>query len=219
MKFLKNLLIGVGILGFGALTAMEIPEKDIPQFISKLPKVFMGEWENKTNQDLEFTAGGMPLILKVVQKVNFNEQLQPSFANSSMGVSRIVYMASFNSVDNPRENAQIFGIYRISEQLFTASVRTQSPESKIVSEKSITLSGPAQVSDSSVVINGVLEGNNFEKSDVKIIKNIQPKSLREQSIKAAADKVIGKIMTLEQAKKLIPTDLHEELENYINQNK
>ena len=62
----------------------------------------------------------------------------------------------------------------------------------------------------------IIDGDDLGKSSVKVeYVPFEVPSLRELSLKAVADKVIGKTMTLEQAKKVLPTDLHEELEEYL----
>lgn len=66
--------------------------------------------------------------------------------------------------------------------------------------------------DEHVYISIILEGNKLEKSKIEISKRYQPKSLTEQSVKSVAEKIKQKKLSLEQAKKLLPTDLHHKLE-------
>jgi len=67
-----------------------------------------------------------------------------------------------------------------------------------------------------LLVNVIIEGENFENS--KIIIEEQPRntaSLRESAIKNVADMIKAKKISLEQAKRSLPWDLHELLDAYL----
>lgn len=57
----------------------------------------------------------------------------------------------------------------------------------------------------------ILEGSNLEQSKIEVIKRQQPHTLRKQSIKTVADKIKRRELTLEEAKRIIPLEVYQEL--------
>lgn len=201
MRILKLLCLYIGIAGISDVFAMEKPLKNFQS-------IFLNKIENKTGKTLKiFLEGETELISKDFPK---KIQLSPRGPGLKYYSVRIDIEDPNDKSFNPfitiekQDDSTIRSIlfYRTSAPVFSSTEITHTDT---------RINAPEE----SFYISLILEGDKLEKSKIQVMKKYQPKTLHKQSIEAVAQKVKNKELTLEQAKKKLPLDLHEELESVV----
>ena len=178
MKFLKNMIISIAIWGLG-FGALNGME---PATLKEKVKIILKEVNNKT-----------PMIFDGFAKVNpgtndLNLDITP------LGTGLYIHFSPIGLALDIQGNQLKVRLESIYAGEFN---------SVLIDLKPLLARGGI------VEINLTLDGEDLLQSTISTTTKFKEvPSLKQQSIKAVADKVIGKIMTLEQAKKILPTDLH-----------
>ena len=204
MKLLKNIVIIVGLLlGFIQANAME-------------SKVFLGTWQNDTDHDI-IISGFNPfldretesVILPAHSKAEINKELLLLLKTSYFGnkLTKHYHLAfDYNQLkkNTPHDWKLICTLeedplegFRLFDAQFSRHDYTEA-------EAKLDLSQFTQIND--IYIDGIIN-----ESQSKILLRPKPSevpSLKEQSMKATIQKLKKEGKILEEAKQIIPHDLH-----------
>lgn len=174
------------------------------------PRVFINEWENLTNHEIVIYTGAPysqhhVATLKPGQKILLNREIIPQYA---LGPKYDIYARHASGPQNylqmdaayyPNEHRIELGVYgfgRPSPQEFSF--------------------GPGEdIANSIIRVNVIAKGDNFEQSTLSAVKTGTAKTMREQSLHNVARQIKKGKLSLEKAKKMLPADLHEDLERVL----
>ena len=204
MKFLKNIVITFGLLcAFVQMNAME----------SKVNKVILGTWENRTDKD--------------IQIFEFNSLLDsndiPLFiipAHTTIAIDRAISAAikSKEGATYARVFVLKFDVYRLSCNLLRPSFRAtlSSGYSGVIDDVRLNLSNVTKKIN--VIINGIIE-QDLKRSKIALVASpVETPSLKEQSMKVIVQQLKKEGKSLEEAKEIVRLDdLHNLLLEYWNQ--
>ena len=206
MKLLKNIVITVGLLfGFVQANAMN----------SKVNKVFLGTWENKED-DTFFISNPYSnpemetIILPAHSKTEINRELTPH-TNLTIGTMAIknYYLAfDYDQVKNEHDYELVCTLEENPSQGFHSFNADFSKYQVAVANAALDLSQFTQKKD--IYIDGIIKYPTSMQTRILLRpKPFGVSSLTEQSMKATIQKLKNEGKSFEEAKKIIPHDLHE----------
>ena len=220
MKLLKNIVITVGLL-FGFIQANAID--------SGVNKVFFGTWTNETDMHVNVISYNDPssfidpsayialgasdfteITIPARSTITINKELSPFLATFSKGAREGEPNYNMVMFDNRMElNFSVYhdkvvtNLIDIKWNMFTASVQIPQTSERF-----------------NVYINGTII-DDYRKSKTPIVslttKAAETATLKVQSIRATIQKLKKEGKNFEEAKKIIPHDLHDLLIEIWNQ--
>lgn len=220
-----------------SLMAMQQPaaQEVLPVKINENVKLFLGKVINRTNFNLNITelsgiAGGfveiakinptnndgiilnIPVPLKPHKSLSSNESYFRRDLNIVKENAIFPYLSLLILYDENKNQIKIQGMQHVLRNGQPINVLSREPLHII----NLSSMRPA---NADIYIDLIIDGENLE--TMRILSRIESRPvppLKEQTVKAIGQRIKAGTLTVDQAKKNLPADLQEALDNYLQKN-
>ena len=220
MKFLKNIVLTLGLLcGFIQANAMESKAHKV--ILGTVNKVFLGTWTNETNNDVKAISFNNPSRFRdpsayiALGANNFREITIPAKSTITINKELNPFLTTFSKMARPGEsNINVVNFDNRMELNF--SVYYYKVVANLIDTmwyiETARVKLPKSTERFNVYINGTIinDHRNSKTPIVSLTAQVaETPSLKEQSMKATIQKLKKEGKNLEEAKQIIPHDLHD----------